>query len=52
MIGQVLELDKEDIYQMWEKRMKQVLETNGMNIYSNAALLNSMLECAKKYIDV
>ena len=50
MIAQVLDLSKEDIYNMWEKRMKQVLEMNGMNIYSNAALVNSMFDCAKKYI--
>lgn len=50
MIAQVLDLNKEDIYVMWEKRMKQVLELNGMNIYSNAALVNSMFDCAKKYI--
>lgn len=52
MIGQVLELEKEDIYIMWEKRLKQVLETNGMNIYSNAAMINAMFDCAKKYINV
>lgn len=52
MIAQVLDIDKEDIYTMWEKRMKQVLETNGMNIYSNAALVNAMFDCAKKYIDL
>ncbi len=50
MIAQVLDLSKDDIYSMWEKRMKQVLETNGMNIYSNAALVNSMFDCAKKFI--
>ena len=50
MIAQVLDLSKDDIYSMWERRMKQVLESNGMNIYSNAALVNSMFECAKKYI--
>ena len=50
MIAQVLDLNKEDIYAMWEKRMKQVLELNGMNIYSNAALVNTMFDCAKKYI--
>lgn len=52
MIAQVLDLDKDDIYDMWEKRMKQVLETSGMNIYSNAALVNSMFDCAKKYINL
>lgn len=50
MIAQVLDLNKDEVYNMWEKRMKQVLETNGMNIYSNAALVNSMFDCAKKFI--
>lgn len=52
MIAQALELDKNDIYSMWEKRMKQVLENAGMNIYSNAALINAMFDCAKKYINL
>lgn len=52
MIAQVLDIDKDDIYGMWEKRMKQVLETSGMNIYANAALVNAMFDCAKKYIDL
>lgn len=51
MIGQVLDINKDDIYTIWEKRVKQLFENNGMNIYSNAALINSMFECAKKYID-
>lgn len=51
MIGEILKLDKSDIYNLWENRMKQILETNGMNISANAALVNTMLECAKKYIE-
>lgn len=50
MIGQVLDLSKDEIYNIWEKRMKQVLEINGMNIYSNAALVNAMFDCAKKFV--
>ena len=50
MITQALDIDKEETYQIWEKRLKQVLEANGMNIYSNAALVNSMLDCAKKMV--
>lgn len=50
MIGQVLDLSSDEIYNIWEKRMKQVLEINGMNIYANAALVNSMFDCAKKFI--
>ena len=52
MIGTILELSNDDIYSIWEKRMKQVLEINGMNIYSNSALVNTMFECAKKYINL
>lgn len=52
MIGQVLDLSTEEIYAIWENRVKQVLESSGMNIYSNAALVNSMFNCAKKYIDL
>lgn len=52
MIGETLNLDKDDIYNLWEERLKQVLEINGMNLASNSALLNSMFECARKYIDV
>ena len=51
-IGQVLNLDKNEIYNIWEDRLKQVLEANGMNLSNNAALVNSMLECAQKFIDV
>lgn len=50
MIGQVLDLSQEEIYNIWEKRIKQVLEINGMNIYANAALINVMFDCAKRFI--
>lgn len=52
MIGQILDLDRNDIYNIWEERVKQVLETNGMNLNNNAALVNAMFECARKYIDI
>lgn len=51
MIGKTLDLDNNDIYNIWEERMKQVLQSNGMNLSENAALINSMFDCAKKYID-
>ncbi len=50
MIGQTLNLHKKDIYALWEKRMKEVLEINGMNIYANSNIINAMFECAKKEI--
>ena len=50
LIGKTLNMPLEEIYAIWEKRMKQVLESAGMNIYSNSALVDSMFECAKKQI--
>lgn len=52
MIGRALDLDNDDIYNLWEERMKQVLESSGMNLASNAALINSMFECARKYAKI
>ena len=52
MIGETLDLDRTDIYNLWEERIKQVLEINGMNLSSNSALVNSMLECARKYVEI
>lgn len=50
MIGQILDLDKKDVYNVWEERIKQVLEINGMNLNNNSALINLMMECARKYM--
>ncbi len=52
LIGNVLGLKNEQIYPLWESRLKQVLQASGMNIYSNSALVNSMLECAKRYANL
>ncbi len=50
LMGKALNIPEEEIYKMWETRLKQVLESAGMNIYSNYALVNSMFDCAKKHI--
>ena len=50
LIGKTLNMPKDEIYSIWEKRMKQVLESAGMNIFSNSNLVNSMFDCAKKQI--
>lgn len=52
MIGQVLDLTKEEIYPLWEARLKQVLEASGMNINANLSLINIMFDCAKKFISM
>ena len=49
-ICNIIGMDKEEIFNIWENRFKQVLEANGMNIYSNSDLVDKMLNCAKKYI--
>ena len=51
LIGKALNMPEEEIYTILENRVKQVLESAGMNIYSNSALINSMFDCAKKYLE-
>ena len=50
LIGKTLNMPKEEVYHIWEGRMKQVLESAGMNIYSNSELVDAMFDCAKKYL--
>ena len=50
LIGKTLSMPKDELYKMWETRMKQVLESAGMNIYSKNGLVESMFDCAKKYL--
>ena len=41
---------EEEVYNLWEGRMKQVLESAGMNIYSNSTLITNMFDCARKFL--
>ena len=50
MIGKTLNIPDEEIYNMWELRIKQVLESAGMNVYANSGLVTSMFDCARKYL--
>ena len=50
MIANVAGLSKEKTYTLWENRFRQILESNGMNIFNNSQLVNTMLDCAKKHI--
>ena len=50
LLGKTLQMPIEDVYSLWESRMKQVLQNAGMNIYSNSSILDSMFECAKNEI--
>ena len=48
LIGKTLNIPEEEMYSIWESRVKQVLQSGGMNIYSNQELVDSMFNCAKK----
>ena len=50
LIGKTLNMPNEEVYNIWETRMKQVLDSAGMNINSNSDLIDSMFNCAKKHI--
>ena len=50
LIGKTLNMPNDEIYLIWEQRMKQIFQASGMNIYSNSELINTMFDCAKKYI--
>ena len=50
LIGKTLNMPDEELYNMWEQRIKQVLESAGMNVYANSGLLTSMLDCARNYL--
>ena len=48
VIGQILDISKKDIFAIWERRVRQLLESGGMNLSSNSVMIDSMFECAKK----
>ena len=50
LIGKTLNMPQEEIYSIWESRVKQVLESAGMNVYANSGLITAMFDCAKKYL--
>lgn len=52
MIGQIIDLDKKDIFNIWEDRLKQVLENNGMDLNNNSTLIKTMFDCAKKQLNI
>lgn len=51
LIGKTLNIPGDEIYRLWENRVKQVLESAGMNIYSNSSLINAMFKCAEEHIN-
>lgn len=50
LIAQVLDVSKEDIYPIWEARLRQLMQNSGMNLQANAELVNTMFKCARDYV--
>jgi plasmid maintenance system antidote protein VapI len=50
VIAQVLDISKEEIYDFWETRLKQVLQTAGFNFESNSELAKTMFNCCRDYV--
>ena len=48
-IGNTIGMNNEEIFDIWETRLKQTLENGGMNLNSNSELIDKMIACAKKY---
>jgi transcriptional regulator with XRE-family HTH domain len=51
-IGDVLKLDKKEIYPYWQSRLQHYLTTGGIDPLSNTGLLNAMFEGAKSHLNV
>ena len=51
LIAQILDVKKEDIYPYWEMRLRNLMQTTGVNMQSNSGLINAMFDCARKYIE-
>ena len=50
IIAQILDINKEEMYQYWETRLKQLLKISGFNMDSNTGLANAMFDCARNYV--
>ena len=50
VIAQVLSISKEEIYDYWEARLKQVLQNSGFNFESNAELAKAIFSCSRDYV--
>lgn len=50
MIGNILQMQNDELYPIWENRLKEVLKLSGMNIRDNQELIDKMFACAEKFI--
>ncbi len=50
VIAQVLDVTKEEMYDFWESRLRQLLQTSGFNFENNQGLAAAMFGCARDYV--
>lgn len=50
VIAQVLNINNEEMYDYWEMRLKQVLQTAGFNFENNSEFGTTMFNCCRKFV--
>ena len=51
VIAQILDVKKEEMYEYWEARLKNLLQSAGFNTENNSGMLNAIFSCTRKYIE-
>ncbi len=49
-IANALNLDNDELYELWQRRMLEFLKDGGLNLEKNKQLIDLMFEGAKKYL--
>lgn len=50
VIAKVLDVSKEEMYDYWEARLRQLLQTSGFNFESNQGIATAMFDCTREYV--
>lgn len=51
-ISKVLGINNQEIYPYWQARMQQYLIAGGIDVFSNAGLVDAMFKGAKEHLDI
>ncbi|MCD7780617.1 MAG: helix-turn-helix domain-containing protein [Candidatus Gastranaerophilales bacterium] len=50
VIAQILDISKEEMYDFWENRLRQLFKISGFNLENNQGLADAMFKSARDYI--
>lgn len=50
VIAQILDVSKEEMYDFWESRLRQLLQNSGFNFENNKGLSEAIFSCAREYV--